>query len=99
MFGRDADAGVGNHEGNSIVSELPRAETVTLSAGGELQRIRDQIAQNLRDLAFIRMQRRQDRPASSKIRSTELLSASKRLQHALQCAEEFLHLESAWGES
>ena len=53
MLARDADAGVGHREENLIFHHARGNRN--LAARRELERVRNQVAQNLRDLAFVRV--------------------------------------------
>src|SRR5205823_7377584 len=88
----DADTSVGNREygGLAVAGEASRnADLATLS---ELQRVRNEIAQNLNDLVFIGIHRRHGRRVFED--QLDILIHLERPQYAAQPAEETRDLEN-----
>ena len=92
MFRRNADAGVRDLEQDLLIlKQVGRNDN--LSTGRELERVGDQVAQNLRDFSFIGVQRRKIRRIFED-QIDGVVVGQQRLQHALQRAEELVHFKA-----
>ncbi len=90
VLGRDADAGVGHRERDRVVAGRPRAHP-DLAALGELERVREQVAQDLRDLALVGVH--QGQPVRLLEDQVDRLVQEQRPQHAAERGEEVPDVE------
>src|ERR1700729_1887984 len=90
VFCRDADAGIGNMEGDQpAVCQL--GGYANIAATSELQRIRDQVAQDLGNFALVRVKGR--KVCVGFENQIQTVAGQERFQHAAHCAEEIVHLK------
>jgi len=91
VLGRDADAGVGDREHHRRAPGVELGADADLAALGELERVGDQVAQDLRDLALVAVQGRQ---AERRLEAQRhAVAHQQRPQHAAQRAEQLLDRE------
>src|SRR6202042_2078479 len=93
VFRGDADAGVRHAKHNPAVFFLRRCDP-DVTFPGELERIRDQVAQYLRDLSLIHVEGRDS--GSGFKNQLQAVSGQQRLQHATERAEELLYFKVPW---
>ncbi len=90
VLSSDADAGIRNLKGDKALA-LQLGCKANVAAASELQRVRDQVAQNLGDFAFVRIERRE---VWGRIEDQfKAVAGQERFQHSPQCAEEILNLK------
>ncbi len=82
---RDADAGIAYDEGDGVGRGIRGSPYPHLAALGELERVGDEVAQNLRDLAFIGVERR--KVGCFLEHQRDSIADEQRPQHAAQRAE------------
>ena len=98
MFGRNADACIGDAELHPLIRQDLRRHRHA-SVRRELQCVGDEISQNLRDLALVRVQGANAPLASSNARSTpKCYSARSGLSIPLRALKSLMYFESLWGE-